>query len=226
MIMIQHRWSFTMFKALIPLTLVPLLAFAQPAEARRLFWWQMIGPNGEINQPSQYDPMLDPQFDNSDPYADDLPDDQAAQDMFNQREYELYKREMRKRRALDANYDPQFGYPEPPRYQIPPRVIHKKKPVAQKPITVPQIAVTKPIYKPPVMATGPVVQQIKPVKTASLSGISCSKGSGIVSSFGFSNVSTKSCSGDTLVYGASRGGKSFEVEVSAASGELTAVKKL
>jgi hypothetical protein len=214
-----------MFKALIPLTLVPMLAFAQPAEARRLFWWQMIGPNGEINQPSQYDPMFDPQFDNGDPYADDFPDDQAAQDLFNQREYELYKREMRKHRALDANYDPQFGYPEPPRYQIPPRVIHKKKNLAHKPITVPQVAVTKPTYKAPVVATGPVTQ-IKPINTASLSGISCSKGLSIVSSFGFSNVITKSCNGDTLVYGASRGGKPFEVQVSAASGELTAVKKL
>jgi hypothetical protein len=209
-----------MFKILIPLAVLPLLAFAQPAEARRLHWWQMLGPDGEINQPQEYDPLLDPQFDSNDPYVDD----QAAQDIFNQREYELYKREMRRRQRYDAFYDPQFGYPEPPQY---PRVIRKKKSVVQKPVPVqaPQVAIAKPKYKPPVVATGPVTQ-VKPVKVASLSGVSCAKGAGIVSSFGFSDVTTKSCSGGTLVYGANRGGKAFEIEVSAASGELTAVKKL
>ena len=214
-----------MFKSLIPLTLLPLLAFAQPAEARHLFWWQMIGPDGEVNQPQAQDPIYDPQLDNSDAYADD----QAAQDMFNQREYDLYKREMRKQRGYDANYDPQFDYQDQPQYQPPPRVIHKKKLAVKKPLPMPHVALgqttTQPTYRPPVVSTGPVTQA-KPVKVASLSGVSCTKGSSIVSSFGFSNVSTKSCSGDTLVYGASRGGKNFEVQVSASSGELTAVKKL
>jgi hypothetical protein len=219
-----------MFKLLIPLAVLPFLAFAQPAEARRLYWWQMLGPDGQVNQTQQYDPVLDPQFDPNDPYMDD----QAAQDLFNQREYELYKREMRRRQRYDAYYDPQFGYPDPPQY---PRVIHKKKHVAQKPLPVqmPQATIAKPQYKPSVVAMGPVTQvkpvqvkpvQVKTIKTASLAGVSCSKGAGIVSSFGFSDVTTKSCSGGTFVYGANRGGKAFEVEVSAASGELTAVKKL
>ncbi len=210
-----------MFKSLIPLTLLPLLAFAQPAEARHLFWWQMIGPDGEVNQPQYQDPNYDPQFDNSDAYADD----QAAQDMFNQREYDLYKREMRKPRGNDANYDPQFDYQDQPRFAPQPRIVHKKKLVVKKPLPATQSATGQPTYKPPVVSTGPVTQA-KPAKVASLAGVSCTKGSSIVSSFGFSSVATKSCAGSTLIYSATRGGKNFEVEVSAASGELTAVKKL
>jgi len=203
-----------MFKSIIPLAVLPMLAFAQPAEARDLFWWQLN------DQPSSYDPQFDPQFDSADPYVDSQPDDQAAQDMFNQREYELYKRETRRRNGQDANYDPQFGYPDPPFYQAPPRVKHKKTVVAKfnAPHSTARVAAATPQTIAP--AT------VKPAKAASLAGVSCGKGASIVSSFGFSDVTTKSCSGGTLVYGASRGGKSFEVQVSAASGELTAVKKL
>lgn len=203
------------FKSVLPLTLLPLLAFAQPAEARHLFWWQMIGPDGEVSQP-QYPAYDDPQLD--DAYADD----QATQDMFNQREYELYKREMRKQQGYDANYDPQFDYQDQPRYAPQPRLTPKKKLVIKKPMPV---ALGQPTYKPPQVSTGPVTQA-KPGKVANLAGVSCSKGSSIVSSFGFSSVATKSCNSSTLIYSASRGGKNFEVEVSAASGELTAVKKL
>lgn len=65
-----------------------------------------------------------------------------------------------------------------------------------------------------------------PVKAPKSGVLSCDKGAGVVSSFGFSNVTSKSCTGTTLIYGAERSGKPFEIEVNAKSGELTAVKKL
>lgn len=56
--------------------------------------------------------------------------------------------------------------------------------------------------------------------------VTCDKGASIVSSFGFENVTNKTCDGASLVYSAERGGKPFEIEVNPKSGELTAVKKL
>ncbi len=218
-----------MFKKILGLAVLPILAFAEPAEAKRLFWWQMVSPNGQIVQPNIYDNGYDGQDPAYDPYVDESPEDQAAQDMFNQREYELYKREMKKRYGRDAYYDPQFAYPDQPYAPQPRHVPLKKKRLAKQFAPSPKLAAVKPLVldpKPRLATSAPPVVPAKPVKTASLSGISCSKGAGIVSSFGFSNVTTKSCSGATLVYGAERAGKPFEVEVSAADGEVKAVKKL
>jgi hypothetical protein len=227
----------------IPLVLLPLLAFSQPAEARRLFWWQMMNPDGTAISPDIYSDTYAPQDyygDNPDYYP---PDALSPDEQFNQLQYDQYRREMARRNHRRVYYQdpaqtdygqPDFGVPPPysaPVYPVRHAIKHAKKLVQQKP------PVQK-ASKPPVMPTGPITAATAappvtdtatvstPTKPASRGGVSCAKGATIVSSFGFSNVTTKSCAGGTLVYGAERSGKNFEVNVSAASGELTAVKKL
>src|SRR5262249_44931103 len=100
-----------------------------------------------------------------------------------------------------------------------------------KPSSVKKSAQTKPVTKPVTTDTtqGSATQtaSTQPATSKKSSGaVTCDKGQSIVSSFGFENVATKSCDGKTFVYSAQRSGKPFEIEVSSASGELTAVKKL
>ena len=181
-----------------------------PAEARsRLFWWQ----HDRNYEAPQYDSYED------DNYSDEQNAD--VEEQFNQAQYELYMREMRhprRQRYVESYYDPQFDVPA---YAKPAPKKMKK--------TVVKVALAKPVVKalPP---------NDKTIQTASLSKrfddkvapskVDCKKGAAIVSGYGFSAVTTKSCTGATLVYGATRSGKNFEIQVSSANGELTNVKKL
>ena len=214
-----------------------LLALMQPAQARRLFWWQ---------DANQYD--VPPQDAYADPYGND---GMTPEERFNQRQYNLYQREMAHRYGHSAYYGvpPEASYGDLP-YADPVYPRHKK-PKMIKPKTVAAKPVVKPVITTPVVNTAsttaaPAVQNegtatasttssqnsdntatasTTPVKPQA-GGVNCDKGAGIVSSFGFSNVASKSCIGKSLVYSAERGGNKFEVEVNGASGELTAVKKL
>ncbi len=209
-------------------TVMGLTMAAPEAQARRLFWWQEVpAENG-----GGYDIYGDGQ---------DVNDgqDAFAQDLFNQEQYDQYMQEMnhrRHRRIYDQSYyDPQFENPDNPMPHAPKRKVLKfKKPakvVAEpKPITAPRMVPksTNPqfaIKAPPRTKTKNVekISNDAPAKSAS---VSCTKGASIVTSYGFSSVTSKTCSGGTYVYGATRSGKNFEIQVSAASGELTAVKKL
>lgn len=55
--------------------------------------------------------------------------------------------------------------------------------------------------------------------------ITCAKAGEIVSGYGFKSVEQVSCSGQTYAFNATRDGKPFSIKLSAASGELTEVKK-
>jgi hypothetical protein len=57
-------------------------------------------------------------------------------------------------------------------------------------------------------------------------GLSCEKAAAVVSGYGFSDIAPESCSGKIYAFNAKRDGKSFAIKVSAASGELSEVKKL
>ncbi len=224
-----------MFKKILPLAAMAALSavlLAQPAEARRLFWWQMTNPDGTAVSPDVYDDSLAPQnIYGPDPYA--APDEQ-----FNQEQYQAYRREMARRYHRQVYYD-QDGAPiyadpvQPPPYAAPVYPTKPKRKLVNKAVHV------KPVVKKPVVTAQPSPQTPAPTTTASTTAaaakpaptkkpasVNCEKGATIVSSFGFENVSTKSCDGATLVYNANRGGKPFEINVSSSNGELTAVKKL
>lgn len=217
-----------LFAAAMFSTVIGQTMAAPEAQARRLFWWQEMPPeNG-----GGYDVYGDGQ---------DVNDgqDAFAQDLFNQEQYDKYMKEMnhrRHRRIYDQSYyDPQFKNPDNPMPHAPKRKVLKfKKPSkavgVPKPITAPGLAPksTNPqvVIKTPPRTKPDSVEKISneaPTKTAT---VSCAKGASIVTSYGFSAVTSKTCSGGTYVYGATRSGKNFEIQVSAASGELTAVKKL
>lgn len=180
--------------------LVGMALASSPAEARRLFWWQ------------------------SDP-AYDVYGDPDVLDEFNQEQYDLYMQQMKRKkrpRYDQSYYDPQLDDPyyEPP----PPRKVKKKKTVKAATVAKPK-GVVKPVVNKP--ANSQVASISKRFDApAPAKGVNCSKGASIVAGFGFTGITTKSCTGSTFVYSATRSGKSFEVQVSSASGELTAVKKL
>ena len=220
-----------MIKKMMLLAVLPALLLAQPAEARRLFWWQMVNPDGTAVSPDVYDDSVVPQnIYGPDPYA--APDEQ-----FNQDQYQLYRREMARRYHRNI-YDgpdsaPTYADPvPPPPYAAPVYPAKPKRKLVNK-ISHPKLIVKK------ALITAIAPPQSAPITTASTTAptpkvlsvkksgtVTCEKGASIVSSFGFESVSTKSCDGATLVYNASRGGKPFEINVSPTSGELTAVKKL
>lgn len=97
----------------------------------------------------------------------------------------------------------------------------KAKPVsAAKPETVkPKDRQIASLSKPDVVA--------KPkAKPASEKTIGCTAGAAVVTGYGFGEVKPKVCTGNTYAYTAARGGKSYQIKLTAASGEITDVKKL
>lgn len=185
-----------------------VVVMSAPAEARHMrLWWL------QDQSPEEFVPVYD---DSS--YADQQELD--AEDMFNQAQYDLYMRQTgrKPRQNYSANYyDPQLDR-KLPQHRM------KKKPVQKF------AAMQAPTKKSAVLAPK------KPVQVASLSNrfgqkasaakVDCGRGASIVAGYGFSAVTTKSCGGETLVYGATRSGKAFEIQVNSASGELTTVKRL
>jgi hypothetical protein len=188
------------------------VVMVQPAEARRLhFWWE------------QDQPEYVPSDSYTAPNYDDGQDADVAE-QFNQDQYDRYMREMKhpkRKRVIDAYYEPQVQTPSFKKTQP----YKLKKPVAK-------VSDAKPVVKAPVATANPD----KPVQVASLANrlsdkvqpkkIDCTKGASIVSGYGFSGVTSKTCAGDTLTYAATRSGKNFEIQVNAANGELTNVKRL
>jgi hypothetical protein len=121
------------------------------------------------------------------------------------------------------------------------------KPVIAKPVVVKSVAAVEPkdvlptapktsaktqprLVLPPDAATplsqaAPKSARLTPISPAE-PGISCDKAQGIVSGYGFQSVSPQVCVGKTYSFRATRDGKSFEIRMSSASGELTEVRKL
>jgi hypothetical protein len=139
-------------------------------------------------------------------------------------------------------YEPEYLYddeeylPPKPKKKIYKQTVKKTVPkIVPKPVAK-AAAVKKPILastsKPPAVAKKPIVTaaiikpNVLPTKPESSSTVSCTKASEIVAGFGFARVVPKSCVGNVYAFKAVRGGKAYEIGVSAANGELTAVKKL
>jgi len=225
-----------MLKKLIPLAILPLIAFAQPAEARRLFWWESVNPDEPAPPPYQ------------DAYGN--PDDQglygAPDQRFNEREYQLYRREMQRRYGPGVELDPPpyaaptyapprtyYAQPEPTPYAPPayvkpkPKIkkIAKAKSVVPLAKPLPPVATSAPVTAP--TSAPPVEKQTATAPSSKATGpVTCEKGASIVSGLGFDKVTSKTCEAGTLAYNAERSGQPFEVDVNPKTGELIAVKKL
>jgi len=81
----------------------------------------------------------------------------------------------------------------------------------------------EPEYVPPRKSRKAYVQP--PISGKKATNITCAKAGEIVSGYGFKSVQQVSCSGQTYAFNATRDGKPFTIKLSAASGELTEVKK-
>lgn len=154
----------------------------------------------------------------------------------------------------DQSYDGGLADPPTPSYKdMQPQVYKPAKP--KKPKTVkaavakPAVdatapvntaTTTKPVVDTTTTATSTPAKTSAPVTTASVDPakpatitpkpakggkVTCEKGEEIVASYGFLDISQKSCEGTSLVYSAVRGKSNFEVEVNPANGEVTAVRK-
>lgn len=96
----------------------------------------------------------------------------------------------------------------------------------KKPVTVESKAAA---IEPPAKAAA---KPSAPLATAAVkkppvtNGIGCTAGAAVVTGYGFGDVKPKTCTGATYSYTATRAGKSFVIELTAASGEVVDVKKL
>jgi hypothetical protein len=80
---------------------------------------------------------------------------------------------------------------------------------------------SKPIIEKPKVALAPKAVESPKGKT-----IGCTAGAAVVVGYGFGDVKPKACSGKNYAYTANRGGKNYEIQLIAATGEITDVKKL
>ena len=122
--------------------------------------------------------------------------------------YDHYDRRYQQNQQ-DSYYDPQYD----PQYDAPVTVNPPKR----------KTAITAPVAKP-VVKKATVATVKKPAPSAA--GMSCDKAGSIISGYGFSSVTPNSCKGQVFAFNATRSGKAYVVKLSAASGELTEVKKV
>jgi hypothetical protein len=109
----------------------------------------------------------------------------------------------------DSYYDPQYDEP----VYVKPRKKKTAKIAPKNPI-----APKKSVVAAPKKVTKPAQQ--------STNAMSCDKAGKIISDYGFSSVKASSCTGKIYAFNATRGGKPYLIRLSAASGELTEVKKV
>jgi hypothetical protein len=140
---------------------------------------------------------------------------------------------------------PAYYVPPPPRYYYPPQPFYSyaepEYPYAYAPPPpLPPGGYRQPLrqpvpgYAPPPLPrkreTPPATATARPKdKTASVAApsrpVSCTKAEETVSSYGFGNVKPVTCAGKLYDFAALRDGKKYRVQVSAATGEITEVRK-
>jgi hypothetical protein len=117
---------------------------------------------------------------------------------------------------------------------------HARKAMAKKNIARVE-TVTRPkskaaVVAKPRLATPPDVQTaslskpdviVKPKSNpVSTKTIGCTAGAAVVTGYGFGGVKPRACRGSTYAYTAARGGRNYEIKLTAATGEIVEVKKL
>jgi hypothetical protein len=106
--------------------------------------------------------------------------------------------------------------------EAPDVIVTKSDPVVTASLVTPKLdeqPKAKPVISKPVVAK-PVVAKPAPGKT-----IGCTAGAAVIVGYGFAEVKPKACTGDAYAYTATRAGKNYEIKLTAASGEITDVKK-
>ncbi len=102
-----------------------------------------------------------------------------------------------------------------------------KSPVAE--LQTASLSKPDPLAKPkPVLALAKPKTSLPPAKPKAVATktIGCTAGAAVVTGYGFAEVKPKACTGATYAYTAARSGKSYEIKMTAASGEIIDVKKL
>ncbi|MDE2446107.1 MAG: hypothetical protein KGO94_08005 [Alphaproteobacteria bacterium] len=244
--MVSRLVSTAIFSGLLGLTVL-----SSQAEARRLFWWEALPPEEGGGYDIYGDGQNDPYDQNT--YADDLFNqeqyDQYMYEMNNRRHRRIFDQSY-----YDAQPDSKaldHSHPAKPKVL---KFRKKAKPAEPKPKAAvaknfvpsqpnsstsaiaatagnlhrgaPKVASKAPAVKSATANEPPDIESVTDEVKSKAAAVSCAKGASIVTSYGFSGVTSKSCTGSTFTYGAKRSGKNFEIQVSASSGELTAVKKL
>jgi hypothetical protein len=234
--------------------LTALVVLAPQAEARRVYWWETQPRQYDTVDPSDpgdgsYAPYVDSQDSSA---ADMFNQDQYDRYVYETRRRHRMNRngERYDPPAYDQSYDGGMADPADPQYNdLKPKPAKPKKPKTVKAATVAKTGVdstttvttTTGMIKPPATSTASVetkpsdaqtgetktvVAAAKPAKPVKGGKVTCAKGEEIVASYGFLDISQKSCEGSSLVYSAVRGKSNFEVEVSSSSGEVLAVRKV
>ena len=102
--------------------------------------------------------------------------------------------------------------------------------VLAKPKTKAAVVVKPKTITPPDLQTASLsnpVEITKPkAKTVVGKTIGCTAGAAVVTGYGFAEVKPKACTGSIYTYTAARASKVYEIKLTAASGEITDVKKL
>lgn len=107
--------------------------------------------------------------------------------------------------------------------EAPDMVVKKSDPVVTASLAKPKLDETprtNPVAAKPVVAK-PVAAKPAPGKT-----IGCTAGAAVIVGYGFADVKPKTCTGQAYAYTATRSGKNYEIKLTAASGEITDVKKV
>lgn len=124
-------------------------------------------------------------------------------------------------RARPGYANPPRRQPEQARRSPAPPPVPQKKPEDEPAVTVER----SPVTTSPVESPDQAPVQSAAQEAPAAGGISCEAAADIVKSFGFSDVQSTSCSGDTYGFDGTRDGKAYSIKLSAADGELTEVSK-
>jgi hypothetical protein len=114
--------------------------------------------------------------------------------------------------------------------QKPQKTIVKKaeaKPLVKKIVPKPKPKLqTASLSKPVTIAKPKPVAAVAKSNPVSSKTIGCTAGAAVVTGYGFAGVKPKTCTGATYAYTAARSGKTYEIKLTAASGEIIDVRKL
>jgi hypothetical protein len=137
-------------------------------------------------------------------YYDDIGDE--AEYLYQQQR--KAKRDAVRRSLYDDGFEDDFEAEfSPPKRKTQPKKIVKAKPAQ-------------------VSAAVKTARLAPTAKTEAASAVTCAKAGTIIAGYGFTSVSPKLCLGKTYSFAARRAGKSYDIRISAATGELTEVRKL